>query len=155
MTAVSVLKLFPETKEQQDHFVSLLVNQVLNGEINPLDVEIQMAQIEQVVKKFRSNEDVQRLVLQEAEKYNQKTFEHNNAKISIKEVGTKYNYAASEDWNIANEKANEAIELRKAIEKRLQTASKNAPYTDITSGEEITAIGKSSTTRAIIEINKK
>lgn len=155
MTSMSVLRLFPETKEQQDTFVEMLVNQVLDGNVDPLEVEVQMCQMEQVIKKYRSDRRVQEACLNEAEKYNQKSFDYKNARINIRETGMKYDYTISHDWQEANARTEEAKEAQKAIQKRLQTVTKNAPYIDITSGEEITAIQKSSTTRVVIEINKK
>ena len=155
MTTSSLVKLFPETKEQQDSFVERLVGQVLGGHADPLEVEVLMCRMEQVIKKYRADKRVQDAVLNEAEKYGQKTFNFRNAKVTIKETGVKYDYSASCDWQQAKAEADKAAETLKAIEKRLQTASGHAPYTDITSGELITCIPKSSTTRAVIEINKR
>lgn len=155
MTTLSVVKLFPETKEQQDSFVERLVGQVLDGYADPLEVEVLMCRMEQVIKKYRNDKRVQEAVLNEAEKYGQKTFSFRNAKVTIRETGVKYDYSASCDWQQAKAEADKTADTLKTIEERLRTASDHAPYTDIISGEQITCIPKSSTTRAVIEINKR
>lgn len=155
MTTLSVVKLFPETKKQQDSFVERLVGQVLGGNADPLEVEVLMCRMEQVIKKYRNDKRVQEAVLNEAEKYGQKTFGFRNAKVTIKETGVKYDYSASCDWQQAKAEADKAADTLKAIEDDLKKAREIHPYLDRISGELITCIPKSSTTRAVIEINKR
>ena len=155
MTTMSVLTLFPETKSQQDHFASLLVGSITGGNEDPLKAWVLLKSMEQVIKKVLADKSVKASALNEADKYGEKTFNFRNARITVKEGRPTYDYSASEDWKAAKAEAELANEALKAIEKRLQTASPKAPYVDIISGLEITAIPKSSETQIAVEFNKK
>jgi len=158
MTVQSVLTLFPETKEQQDKFVDLLVSQIENGEVDPLKAEAQIVNIEQIVKKYRANKTVQDACLNEAEKYGAKQFTLHNAKYSIKEVGVKYDYSDCNHpvYNDLCDKIKELEEQKKNIESQLKSFSKMWIYTDSDTGEvvEVYPPAKSSLTRVVVEINK-
>ena len=58
MTVTGLVALFPSTKEERDVFVEKLIDSVLAGCVNPLTVENQLAQIEMVVRRYRSDERV-------------------------------------------------------------------------------------------------
>lgn len=158
MTVQSVITLFPSNKREQIVFVDKLIDNVVNGEINPLTAEIQMKNIEDVVKAYRSNEEIKEAVLKEAEKYGQKSFETNGAKVQIKEVGVKYNYleVGHLEYNSICDAINQLTEKKKAIEKIMQAQTEKWVYTDTESGEtyEVLPLSKESTTQAVISINK-
>jgi len=52
---VSTLALMPETKREQDVFVSKLVESVKQGAISPLKAEAIICNLEQVAKAYRAN----------------------------------------------------------------------------------------------------
>lgn len=158
MTVNSVITLFPTTKTQQKTFVEQLINNVLDGEINPLTAEIQMKNIEDVVKAYRGNEEIKEAVLKEAEKYGAKSFDTHGASVQIKEVGTKYNYleVGHLEYNSICACIDDLTAKKKAIEKIMQANTENWLYTDTKTGEtyEVQPLSKQSTTQAVITINK-
>lgn len=154
-TVMSFTSKFPETKGQQDYFIARLVESITEGNEDPLKAWVLLKSMEQVIKKVLADKSVREAALNEADKYGEKTFNFRNARITVKEGRPTYDYSASEDWKAAKAEAELANEALKAIEKRLQTASPKAPYVDIISGLEITAIPKSSETQIAVEFNKQ
>lgn len=158
MTAGSVITLFPSNKREQSVFVDKLIDNVVNGEINPLTAEIQMKNIEDVVKAYRTNAEIKEAVLKEAEKYGQKSFETNGAKVQIKEVGVKYNYleVGHLEYNSICDAIAQLTEKKKNIEKIMQAHNEMWIHTDTESGEtyEVLPLSKESTTQAVISISK-
>ena len=158
MTINSVITLFPETKSQQKSFVEQLVENVLSGEINPLKAEIQMCNIEQVVKSYRKDERVKEVVLEEAEKYSKKTFDFENANVQIKEVGVKYNFdeVGFKKYNEICDEIRKLTEAKKLLESEMKLKKEVWIYTDPETGEtyEVNPVAKSSTTQAVITIKK-
>lgn len=156
MTVGSVITLFPSSKKEQNTFVDALINQVLNGDYNALEIEAQMANIEGVVKNYRANPEIKEAVLKEAETYGQKTFEKYNAKIEIKEVGVKYFYedCGHVGYNLLCEEINRLTEKKKELEKIIKAHSEIWVETDTNTGEtyEVAPVAKSSTTQAVLTI---
>jgi len=143
-----------DTKSKQRELTAAFVDAVINSETNPLLVEVELAKLESLVKMLRSDERLKEYTLSKAQSYGKRELADNfNAKIEVKETGVKYDYSNSHDWQAAQEKGKQAEEVRKAIETRLKTATMNAPYIDILTGEEITGIGKSSKTTVVVTIN--
>ena len=61
---VSTLALMPETKSQQEVFVSKLIESVKQGAISPLKAEAIICNLEQVSKAYRANKEVKDMLLQ-------------------------------------------------------------------------------------------
>ncbi len=103
MTAQSVISLCPSTKEQIDIFANQLIDDVEQGVTNPLALHIRLKLIEKSFEKVYAA--IKDQVVAEAEKHNQKTFDHMGCKIEVKEMGVNYDYSACNDpeWNQANE----------------------------------------------------
>lgn len=159
MQISSVLTLFPETKSQQKSFVDRLVETVLEGDVDPLRVEAQMCNIEQIVKTYRKDERVKDILLQEAERYHKDELSNlYNSKFEIKEVGVKYDYSVCghPEWEKLNEAINELTERKKNLEKELQLKRESFIYTDIETAEqtEVFPPERSSTTSVVVTVNK-
>ena len=155
MTPQSILTgYFPETKQEQKTFVEQLIEGTLNGFVNPLKAEAQVKNIEDVVKLYRSDKRIKDSLINcfNREFPNQKTGDAYNALFKIAETGVKYDYSVSADWREANEACQLAEEKRKVIEERLKTAHPKCPYIDISTGEEIHFLPKSSTTQVTVTI---
>ena len=105
--------------DRQSH--PLQKHELLSGEYNPLDVELKLKAMEETIKQLRSDEEIRSFVLSEAEKYG-KSFEWRGAKMSIREVGVKYDYSSTGDseWAILDAQIKELSEKKKAREKFLQ-----------------------------------
>ena|GEM_PF-4103595 len=69
MTVTGLVTLFPSTQREQDVFVGKLIDSVLAGYISPLTVDAQMKNIEQVVKRYRSDARINECLQRETEKY--------------------------------------------------------------------------------------
>ena len=61
---VSTLALMPETKREQDVFVGKLIESVKQGAISPQKAEAIIANLEQVAKAYRANNEVKDMLLQ-------------------------------------------------------------------------------------------
>ena len=158
MTVSSVIALFPTTKTEQTEFVRMLVDNVMSGNTDPLAAEVQICNIEQICKAYRANTRIKNAVLEEAEKYGQKSFDFKGANIQIKEVGVKYYFAET-----GHKRYNElldAIELLNAEKKEFEAVMKIKTdvwiEVDKETGEayEVQPVAKTSTTQAVITIKK-
>ncbi|MDR2927155.1 MAG: hypothetical protein LBV41_02970 [Cytophagaceae bacterium] len=158
MTVSGVISLFPSTKAERDVFVERLIDHVTSGYTDPLKVEIQMANIEQVVKKYRSDARINECVLNEAAKYGQKSFNVFNAKIEVKEVGVKYNYdeVGHPLYDSVCAEIDRLAEKKKELEQVMKAQNGVWIYTDPDTGEiaEVSPVCRTSTTKAVITINK-
>lgn len=94
-TAAGTLKLMPSTTSEVARFSYQLIKGVKSGEINPLELIVQLHALTKVYEEVR--EEIEENVLKEAEKYPEKVIERYGARIEKTEVGTKYNYATSKD----------------------------------------------------------
>jgi len=106
-SAISIFKKLPETKSQVAKYKSLIKDSVLNGEIDPLVFGAQISALESLFKALKSDVLIKDCILEEAEKRNVKTFEEGNAKFTIAEAGTKWDYSNCDDFELTS--INDAI----------------------------------------------
>jgi len=116
---------------------------------------LKLKAMEETIKQLRSDEEIRSFVLSEAEKYG-KSFEWRGAKMSIREVGVKYDYAASGDseWALLDAQVKELSEKKKAREKFLQAIPITGTVSPET-GEMIYPPAKSSTTSIAVTLTNK
>ena len=138
---VSALSLMPETKSQQEVFVSKLIESVKQGAISPLKAEAIIANLEQVSKAYRANPDVKDMLLQ-AVQFRGGKCEDFNAKFQVAEVGVVYDYENSKTWRDLTIEIEALNEKRKTIEAALKLATPEVPFIDPTNGEKITECKK-------------
>lgn len=123
-TPTSLLAIMPNTKEEIKSFSSKLIQQVSNGDINPLQVHVQLKAIEGVIKAVNDSKEYKDAIRSQSE-LSGKSFQAYGAKIDLVEVGTKYDYSGcnhSEYEDICKEIA--ILEGRKKeIESMLKTLS--------------------------------
>ena len=81
-----VIDLFVETKDQ-----------IMSGEQSPLKTAVHLKALEELIKKLRTDEQIQDYTLEQALLENAKTFTAYGAEIQIKEMGTKYDYSTCND----------------------------------------------------------
>jgi len=96
LKTTSILALFDTDKTQRQSFVSSVLTLINAGEINPLDIQLQLKCMEDIIKQLTSNENYRKSLLEEAQKHG-KTFEYHGQKVEIKETGVKYNYSQCND----------------------------------------------------------
>lgn len=119
-TATSTLSILPSSKEQIQLFASKLIDELENGQVNPLDLVKAQKCIEKTFELIKPKlSEASRL---EAEKYG-KSFEYKGIKIELAEVGTKYDFSKCGhiDYdNLLNEIA-ELTEKKKALETMIKS----------------------------------
>lgn len=96
-SAISLINQFPETKAEIEKFAKLVMEQIDLGEMRDvLTFAARFKALAKLEETLFGNVLFRDAVLEAAEKYG-KNFEHGNAKFSIREVGTKYDYASCGD----------------------------------------------------------
>ena len=150
---VSTLTLMPETKSQQEVFVSKLIESVKHGAISPLKAEAIICNLEQVAKAYRANYEVRDMLLQ-AVQFKGGKCEDFNAKFQIAEAGVIYDYENSKTWRDLTREIEKLNEKRKTIEASLKLATPEVPFIDPTNGEKITECKKVFKTIVKTTINK-
>jgi hypothetical protein len=150
---VSTLALMPETKSQQEVFVGKLIESVKQGAISPLKAEAIIANLEQVAKAYRANNEVKDMLLQ-AVQFRGGKCEDFNAKFQVAEAGVVYDYENSKTWRDLTIEIEALNEKRKTIEAALKLATQEVPFVDPTNGEKITECKKVFKTIVKTTINK-
>jgi hypothetical protein len=81
-TALSTLSVLPSNKEQREAFIVMAVNEICNGEQNPLLIDLTLKSAIDTLDEIRKNNRVKSLVMSEADKYSEKTFLVGNFRIT-------------------------------------------------------------------------
>jgi hypothetical protein len=124
------LALFQTTKDERKSFVQDLITALNEGELKPLDIHLQVKAMEDIIcqltdtnektnKNFTAAIRYKQLLLEAAEQYSQKSFEYQNAKFEIKEVGTKYDYSMCND-----EEYFELVKQKEELDKKIKAKEK-------------------------------
>ncbi len=150
-SAISIFSKLPETKSQVKDYVRIIKESVLNGEVEPLAFASQVSALEQLFKALKQDAMIKDVILEEAEKYGSKSFEKDNAKFQIKQVGVKYDFSGCNDSEL--DECNEQIEkLTKAKKKREALLKAIDPDAEVFDGDgvQLFAPSKTSTTQVTI-----
>lgn len=151
------LSLFETTKEARAAFVNQIIEQVHEGEQDPIKVHLQLKCAEDIIKQITSNDIFKGDLLDACDKQGGKSFMYQSAKFEKKEVGTKYDYSQCNDQVLVSLEAQHAelTEKLKQRQKFLQTVP-IAGYivTDEDSGETFKVFppSKSSTTSVAVTL---
>ena len=94
-TPGAVLNILPSTSDQVNRFAKSIVDDVRNGDMNPLDVMLQVRATEKVIKIILDN--VKPFAEREAEKYPGNHFDWRGNDIAKAEVKTEYDYSVCND----------------------------------------------------------
>jgi hypothetical protein len=89
-TALSYLTVLPLTKEERKHFVSKAKSEILAGNDDPLRIVAVLKGIGETIKALQDDKEIKSYVLKEANKYNEKSFEH---------AGVKFGVSSRRTWN--------------------------------------------------------
>ena len=122
------LGLFATDNAQRFEFANDIVNRVIIGEVDSINIHLQLKAMEEIIKTIQGNDVYKRILLEESEKYG-KSFDKYNAKFSIKETGVKYDYSQCND-SILLELEEKALLLDNEIKER-QAFLKALPITGI------------------------
>jgi len=99
----SMLALFETDKEQRSSFVMQIIEDLQEGRRDPLNVHLQVKCMEETIKMltdkraYPTTAEPYGEMLLEAAQQQGKEFTHHNAKFSIKEVGTSYDFTNCND----------------------------------------------------------
>lgn len=127
---MELIKFNHTTKEQRSEVVKEMMNEVLNGRVNPLELHLRLKSVEEVIETLTSMPAYKGIILDEAAKYG-KSFQYQTAKVEVKEVGVKYDYSQCGNSTLTDLYCqSEAIAARI---KELETYHKGLP----TSGIEV------------------
>lgn len=125
---MELIKFNHTTKEQRSEVVKEMMNEVLNGRVNPLELHLRLKAAEEVIKALTSIPAYKGILLDEAAKYG-KSFQYQTAKVEVKEVGVKYDYCQCGNSTLADLYCQaEAISARI---KELETYHKGLPASGI------------------------
>lgn len=154
MNLIESTKNFPATKSEQEALVNGFIANVLIGIHDPIEVEIAMATMENIVKLYRKDSRIKSLLVDIVEKEGGKIVTP-NATISLTETAVEYNYEDSKTWREASRVLDQAKERIKQIETALKNATELNPFID-GEGEDgkIYNIGKTSKRTITVKINK-
>lgn len=157
LSTTSILAIFETNKEQRLSFCNDMLTRIDSGEVDPLQVHLQLKCMEDIVKQLTSNTIYKRSILEAAEKYGQKTFQFHEAKVEIKEVGVKYDFSKCGDtvFEMMEQKSKSADADLKQRQDFLKTVPEKGMTTlDELSGEMITVYppSKSSTTLPVVTL---
>jgi len=133
-TAVQMIQALPMCEFERNQFISAIRFEVMEGMINPTEMEIRLAALEKLIKEIRTDVSIREVVLKDAENYKDSSLYGH--KISVKCRKT-FDFATSKDseWAELSKIEKEASTQRKKREEFL----KNLPsdMADPDSGEVI------------------
>ena len=154
-SAISLFRKLPETKSQVSEYKNLIRSSVEEGEVNPLVFLKQVTALEQLTKELKGDVVIKDIILEEAERYNKKSFDDFGANFQIKEVGTKYDFSVCNDavWEELEQKSKAIAEAKRERENFLKTI-RNGNEVFGADGVQLEAPQKSSTTQVVITLNK-
>lgn len=168
LSAPSIVALFDTTKAERITFAEAIVNTLEEGIVDPLKVHLQLKCMEGIIDMLTNTDPKKNpahavavrykaLILEAAERQGGKSFEFHQGKFEIKEVGTKYDWASSQDPEII-----ELLAEQKAIDAKVKSRQdflKNLPEGGMTavnegSGEVVTLYrpAKSSSTSVAVTL---
>jgi hypothetical protein len=124
-----LLTSFPTTKEQQELVANRWAEQAINGEVNPLDAEVYIASIENLVKCYRANKELREHLVDIVEQEGGKV-KVGNTTISVSETSVTYEYEQSKKWRDLDRQIEELTARRKSIETALKNATEDTPFDD-------------------------
>ena len=95
LTPTSILALLNTTKEQRSTFVAQVIQRMLDGYAEPIDVHLQVKCMEEICKAIKEDEQYKTMVLESAHRH--KGHEFSNAKVEVRSLPKKYDYSVCND----------------------------------------------------------
>ena len=88
MNALAELKNLPFKREEQTAYAEMAISEILSGEVDPVEADLRLKAMQEVIDQIRKDSRVKDYVLEEAEKWG-KSFVKNGVKIEVKTRTTK------------------------------------------------------------------
>lgn len=172
LSTKSILALFETDKEQRKTFVTDIINKLDEGQVNPLEVHLQVKAMEDIITQLTSTDpEKNKENIEAAKKYKehladafknynngQKSFDFHNAKFTQMETGTKWHYENTND-PVITDLYKQRDELAAKIKER-ETFLQNVPekglvITDEATGETVTIYKPYKTSTTSISVRLK
>ena len=122
MNGLDKLSQFPQTKAEIQKVSRQWVDEILDGNVDPLVVAIQIKTVQTLLENVLNG--IKEYATEEAEK-NGKMFETEHAKIEVADLGVKYDYSVCGDFYLASLYC-DMIELKEKVKER-ETMLKTLP----------------------------
>ena len=128
MTPASVIRLMPESKKQVEIFIQGATEQILNGQVNPLEAAVYLKTMEDVLKGIRDNPEIKEMIRFEVI---EQGGEVNLGNAKIKNVErSNWDYSKDTRWKDIMNQIELLNEHRKNREKMLQILEKEVADPD-------------------------
>jgi hypothetical protein len=135
---LSLITKFPSTKREREFFIHQVVEEIMNGNCYPLQIEVRLKNLEEIIKGIRTSNTVKNAVIAEADHYHEKTFEQYGARIT-KSTRREWIYDNCKD-SILDDFRIQLNQLQFAIKDResfLQTLKPGMIAVDEATGEQL------------------
>ena len=136
MKNLETIKLLPASKKDLKAFATKIINSVLEGDVNPLELDVRLKYIEELIKTIRKDKAVKELTFEEAQKYG-KTFDFANCEIRLSSRTTLNFKEDSEVLRLETE-----LKARKEL---IKSVKDGIAIIDEDTGEQIQTVSSSST----------
>jgi len=136
MKYLETIKLLPASKKDLKAFATKIINSVLEGDVNPLELDVRLKYIEELIKSIRKDKAVKELTFEEAQKYG-KTFDFANCEIRLSSRTTLNFKEDSEVLRLETE-----LKARKEL---IKSVKDGIAIIDEDTGEQIQTVSSSST----------
>lgn len=134
-SAVSQFTYLPQSKSEREVFVSLCIEEVKSGNRNPLELEVMLKNMEETINAIRKHPGFTTCVMNEVDKFPEKTFSFKGVKITKTSRRT-YDYTACGDSEYEEllQELTTAKERVKAREEFLKTIKPEFQIADAKTG---------------------
>lgn len=122
MKVISALTFLPLNKERVENYIKKAKEDILSGNYNPLKIKGHIKAMMTVLTALEKDKDIRKAALNEAEKYNKKSFEEYGLKFSIAEARVEYDYSVCnhDEYNQIVKEIKDLTERKKEIESMLR-----------------------------------
>lgn len=135
---LSLITKFPSTKREREFFIHQVVEEIMNGNHYPLQIEVKLKNLEEIIKGIRTSNTVRNAVLNEASLFSEKTFDKYGARITKSSrrewIYDNCNDSILEDFRIQLNRLQVAIKDRESF---LQTLKPGMIAVDEATGEQL------------------
>lgn len=147
-------------KKGQQEISGKLIQQVTDGEINPMEAVVKMKAMYECIGQFLKSDEVRHAVIDETEKYGKgEETQYRGANVRIQETGAKFDFSSCQDpvWERLNEQITSLKEKIDEREKLLKRISEAMTLVDEETGEVYTIYPapRSSKTNFVITFKKE
>ncbi len=135
---LSLITKFPSTKREREFFIHQVIEEILNGNCYPLQMEVRLKNLEEIIKGIRTSTTLKNAVIAEADYHHEKTFEQYGARIT-KSTRREWIYDNCND-SILTDFRIQLNQLQAAIKDResfLQTLKPGMIAVDEATGEQL------------------